>query len=182
MKTMTYRTILIVLAFAFGVLPLLLCGCQIRLKPESGASDAFSEARETMTEILEAATLKPVPDDRFTPPQPSVPPPDSEPLEPLMSVPAGWPDGVMVQKFSTDFCDPCTKWDMEQRAKMEGVMMPDIIAWDENGRRSPEAAAAGVDGIPWFQLKRGNQILWHGKGYFTAEMLTLRAIQFGGRN
>lgn len=169
-------------AFVIGILPLLLCGCEIRLKPESQASDAIADARDRMTEILEAATPKPVPDDRFTPPQPSVPPPISEPLEPLMSVPAGWPDGVMVQKFSTDACPPCAKWDMEERGKMEGVMMPDIIAWDANGTRSPEAAAAGVDGIPSFQLKRGNQILWQGKGYFTAEMLTQRAIQFGGRN
>jgi len=182
------RVLLVFAIFLLGILPLLLCGCGIRCSFESRASDEVDSARAEMTEILEAESLKPVPDQRFTPSEPeetfepSAPTPNSEPLEPVPLAPNGWPSDVWLQKFTADSCKPCHIWDNEERPKLEAVMMPDIVAWDLNGTRSAQAVAADVQELPFFQLKRGNRVLWQGKGYFTAEMLIQRAIQFGGRN
>ncbi len=177
MKTMK-RILLILFAFAIGVLPMLLCGCTIRV--DSDPPDTSGDLRKAIDEILEAETLKPVPDERFTPPDPKAP--DPEPLEPTLVIPAGWPEGVMVQKYTADNCSPCVDWDIKERPQLEGVMMPDIIAWDLNGNRDSRATAAGVAVVPYFELRRGSQTLWRGKGYWRASDIIAKAQQYGGRN
>lgn len=175
MKTLK-RVILILAAFAIGVLPMLLCGCTIRV--ESDPPDTSGDLRKAMDEILEAETLKPVPDERFTPPDPKTPDPES--LEPTLVIPAGWPEGVMVQKYTAHNCGSCVDWDVKERQFLEGVMMPDITAWDINFNRDPRAAV--VDALPYFELRRGSETLWRGKGYWRASDLIAKAQQFGGRN
>lgn len=173
MKTLK-RVLLILFAFCIGVLPMLLCGCTIRV--ESDPPDTSGDLRKAIDEILEAETLKPVPDERFTPTDPKAPDP-----EPLV-IPAGWPNGVMVQKYTADPCPACVQWDRDERAQLDGVMMPDIIAWVGDQPRSREAAAAGVDAVPYFELRRGSETLWRGKGYWRASDIIAKAKQFGGRN
>lgn len=174
------RILLILFGLSIGVLPMLLCGCTIRV--ESDPPDTSGDLRKAIDEILEAETLKPVPDDRFTPPVPRPSAPDPEPLEPMLVIPAGWPEGVMVQKYTADPCPACVQWDRDERPQLEGVVMPDIIAWVGNQPRSREAVAAGVDVVPYFELRRGSETLWRGKGYWRASDIIAKARQFGGRN
>lgn len=157
---------------------LMLCGCEIRLKVESEPADQISEARDTMQEILEAPAPQPVPDERFTPDPPAR---DPEPLEPIAVGPPGWPDGLKLQKWTGPHCAPCAKWDSEERWMLPDVMLPDLQAFDAQGLPTPEARANGVDVVPYFQLKRGNEIVWQGRGYFTGAMLITRAQQHGKR-
>lgn len=152
-----------------------------------------SDARERMTEILESEMRAPVPepDPLFsddTPPDPPQPKQETpagdtdsgvpaEPLKPV-PVPAGWPDGMQLQKWTGPNCAPCREWDRLYRAELEAVMLPDQFALDHQNRLTPAASQAGITGmIPQFQLLLNGRVVWHGRGSFTAEQIIERAKQ-----
>lgn len=184
MTTKRINQILLIGALlVFGLLPLLACGCSVRVQVDP--PDEVSIAKEAMRQMLEEQ-CKPVPDPAFSEdpaatPETELPADPLTPLEPLKpALPPHWPEGVMLQKFTADSCGPCKVWDREERPQLAGVMLNDITAWNSSGKLSPEAIAAGVSVCPFFQLKRGDQILWQGNGYFNAKLLVERAAKFGG--
>lgn len=174
------------------VLVVLSAGCDVQVRWKQAEPHELDAAKAEVERIIEANTPPapqpdPIGNSRVDPdaaPPPPAPPPDPpspkrEPAEPQL--PPRWPRGVTLQKWTGDPCPPCVRWDEQERPQLAAVMLPDKLVFSGPQRRSTaEATAAGVTVAPSFELRRGDQVLWVGRGYWTAEQLTDKAVQFGG--
>lgn len=165
-----------------------LCGCDLRVtwhsEPES-AETTVDEARNEVERLIEAnKPPAPEPDPIGAQPPESKPktapdPPKREPAEPIP--PTGWPRDVVLQKFTGPGCVPCLRWDAEQAAELEAVMLPPIIAADQRNVLNAAGRAAGITTLPTFHLIREStgEVLWIGRGYWQASDLIRKAQEYG---